>query len=66
MKLIEKKQGSKTTYRFVPDDYDEIEYKPDAVVGDMTTSLRHSMSYSDISAEEWNRIFKNGKTEQTS
>lgn len=66
MKLIEKKVGSKTTYRFVPDNYDETEYKPDAVVGDMTTSLRRSMSFSDIPAEDWNRIFKHGKTEQTS
>lgn len=65
MKLIEKKVGNKTTYRFVPDDYNEKEHKPDAVTGDLTTSLRRSMSFSDIPAEDWNRIFKHGKTEQT-
>jgi hypothetical protein len=60
MKLITHKNGSKTTYRFVPDDYDETqETKKDTVSSDMTTSLRRSMSYSDISKEDWNRIFGN-------
>lgn len=66
MKLITHKNGSKTTYRFVPDDYDETqETKKDTVSSDMTTSLRRSMSYSDISKEDWNRIFGNDQPKQT-
>lgn len=66
MKLITLKNGSKTTYRFVPDDYDETQtQKKDTVSSDMTTSLRRSMSYSDISKEDWNRIFGNDQPKQT-
>lgn len=59
MKLVSKKVGNKTTYRLVPDDFNELdEIKPDAVQGDMTTTLRRSMSYCDIAKEDWDSIFK--------
>jgi hypothetical protein len=55
MKTIEIKQGSKTTYKIVPDDYippeSELEQK------DLTTSTRKSIGFSDISKDKWNKIF---------
>lgn len=56
MKTIEVKQGNKTTFKIVPDDYelqDEgFEQK------DLTTSDRKSIGFSDIPQERWNKIFK--------
>jgi hypothetical protein len=55
MKTIEIKQGSKTTYKIVPDDYippeSELEQK------DLTTSTRKSIGFSDISKDKRNKIF---------
>jgi hypothetical protein len=56
MKLIEIKVGSKTTYKMVPDNYQPTD---DTILRDMTTSGRKSMSFSDISKEDWDRIFNN-------
>ena len=55
MKTIEVKNGNKTTFKIVPDNYEEetgFEQK------DLTTSERKSIGYSDIPAERWNGIFK--------
>lgn len=61
VKTIEYKQGNKTVYKIVPDNYveapDKLEQK------DLTTSGRKSLGYSDISAADWNRIFKHGKSD---
>lgn len=59
MKTIEIKQGNKTTYKIVPDDYTEQPEKLEQK--DLTTSGRHCLGYSDISADDWNRIFAKKK-----
>jgi len=51
-KFIEVKVGNKTTYCLKPKDDEGIEQK------DLTTSGRHSIGYSDIPKEQWDRIFK--------
>lgn len=54
MKTIEIKNGNKTTFRVVPDDYEPetgFEQK------DLTTSDRHLIGFSDIPVERWNKIF---------
>ena len=56
MKTIEIKQGNKTIFKIVSDDYVEAPAKLEQ--GDLTTSARKSLGYSDISADDWNRIFK--------
>lgn len=56
MKTIEIKNGNKTTFKIVPDDYEEPPAKMEQK--DLTTSGRKSIGYSDISADDWNRIFK--------
>lgn len=56
MKTIEIKNGNKTTFKIVPDDYVEQPDKLDQK--DLTTSGRKSIGYSDINTEDWNRIFK--------
>ena len=60
MKTIEIKEGAKTKIKIVPDDYIEPEYELQQ--NDITTSIRKSIGYSDISNDKWERIFKNGKT----
>ena len=59
MKTIEIKDGDKTRIKIVPDDYTEPE--PDFVQSDLTTSIRRSIGYSDISKDKWERIFNNSK-----
>jgi len=52
---IEVKEGNKTIIKIVPDNWvpsDDLEQK------DLTTSDRKSIGYSDIKADDWNRIFK--------
>ena len=55
MKMVKIQNGSKTTYKWVKDDWKEEE--KDTFNGDLTTGGRKSMSYSDISKKEWNKIF---------
>lgn len=50
-KFIEVKKGNKTTYCFKKPEAD-LEQK------DLTTSGRHSIGYSDIPKEQWDKIFK--------
>jgi len=53
--IIETREGNKTKIKIVPDNWtpsDDLEQK------DLTTSGRKSIGYSDIKADEWNRIFK--------
>lgn len=57
--MIEIKQGSKTIFRLVPDDYDpENDTPEDLVQGDLTTTIRRSLSMMDIPKERWNEIFQ--------
>ena len=51
-KFIEVKVGNKTTYLLKPKSDEGMEQK------DLTTSGRHSIGYSDIPKEQWDRIFK--------
>lgn len=55
MKTIEIKQENKTTFKVVPDNYKEPPAKLEQK--DLTTSERKTIGYSDISADDWNRIF---------
>ena len=64
MKTIEVKDGATTKIKIVPDNYEEPEL--DFVQSDLTTSIRKSIGFSDISKEKWDRIFKNGKTSNDS
>lgn len=60
MKTIEIKKGSKTTYKFVPDDYEEKE-EVDLDQSDLTTSDRKTIGFSDIPKERWDEIFNKNK-----
>ncbi len=53
MKLIEKKEGNKTIYKWVSDDWGEEE-KPER---DMTTSGRRILS-TGLTEEQYKNIFK--------
>ena len=52
MKLIEKKEGVKTIYKWVPDDWEEQEQP----VRDMTTSGRKSID-TGLTKEQYEKIF---------
>ena len=56
MKTIEIKDGAKIKIKIVPDDYVEPEYELEQK--DLTTSVRKSIGFSDISKDKWDRIFK--------
>lgn len=56
MKTIEIKDGAKTKIKIVPDDY--VEPEKELQQSDLTTSIRKSIGFSDISYEKWERIFK--------
>ena len=60
MKTIEKHENGKTIIKIVPDNYEEPEF--DLEQNDLTTSIRKSIGFSDISKEKWEKIF--GKTKQ--
>lgn len=54
MKMITVKNGTKTTYKMVEDNYVE---KKDHVTGDLTGGNRKNIAYTDIDEDQWNRIF---------
>lgn len=54
MKTIEIKEGNKTTYKIVPDNYEPTD---DRAEPDMTTSGRRYISMG-IDKEKWDSIFK--------
>jgi hypothetical protein len=54
MKTIEIKEGNKTTYKIVPDNYEPTD---DRVEPDMTTSGRRSISMG-VDKKRWDEIFK--------
>jgi hypothetical protein len=58
MKTIEIKEGNKTTYKIVPDNYEPTD---DTICRDMTTSGRKSMGFTDIPKERWDSIFNKDK-----
>lgn len=55
MKTIEVKTGNKTTFKIVPDNYEEEKGFDQK---DMTTSDRKSVGFSDIPEDRWNNIFR--------
>jgi hypothetical protein len=59
MKTLEIKNGNKTTFKIVPDDYKEEPEKLEQK--DLTTSGRKIIGFSDIAKDKWQRIFENGK-----
>ena len=56
MKEIIVKSGNKTTYKLVPDDWEET--SPELQQSDLTTSSRKSIGFSDIDKKKWELIFK--------
>lgn len=54
MKMIEVKEGNKTSYKYVPDNYEPTD---DTICRDMTTSGRKSIGFSDVPKERWSSIF---------
>lgn len=62
MKMIEIKDGARTIYKHVPDDWTPEDEKHKDITGDLTTSERRTMGYTDIPEEKWNKIFKKGKS----
>lgn len=61
MRMIEIKEGNKTKYKWVPDDYVEPT-EIDLEQADLTTSDRSSIGFSDIPKEKWDSIFGEHKT----
>lgn len=58
MKMIEIKDGAKTTFKWVEDDYNPKNDTPeDSIQADLTTTWRSSISMVDIPKEKWDRIF---------
>ena len=57
MKMIEIKDGARTIYKHVPDDWTPEDEKHKDITGDLTTSERRTMGYTDIPEEKWNKIF---------
>lgn len=57
MKMIEIKDGVRTIYKHVPDDWTPEDEKYKDITGDLTTSERRIMGYTDIPEEKWNKIF---------
>lgn len=55
MKEIIVKSGNKTTYKLVPDDWEET--SPELQQNDLTTSGRKSIGFSDIDKNKWDKIF---------
>lgn len=54
MKLIKIKDGAKTTYRYVDDNY--VEEQKEIPQKDLTGGAS-LIAYTDISQEKWDRIF---------
>ena len=62
MKMVEIKNGGHTIYRHVPDDWKPEDDQPADIRGDLTTSGRKSIGFTDIKQEKWDKIFnKEGK-----
>ena len=62
MKMVEIKKGSHTIYRHVPDDWKPEDDELPDIKGDLTTSGRKSIGFSDIKQDKWDKIFnKEGK-----
>lgn len=58
MKMIEIKDGNKTKFKYVEDDYDPKNATSENLVQmDLTTSIRTSIGYSDLDPEKWKKIF---------
>lgn len=58
MKMVEIKDGCHTRYKHVPDDWTPEDEKYEDIRGDLTTSERKTMGYTDIPDDKWNKIFK--------
>lgn len=56
MKMVEIKDGCRTIYKHVPDDW-KPEDNHKELTGDLTTGTAHLVGYSDIKQSDWDRIF---------
>lgn len=61
MKMVEIKDGCHTRYKHVPDDWTPEDEKYKDIRGDLTTSERKTMGYTDIPDDKWNKIFNKEK-----
>lgn len=58
MKMVEIKDGCHIRYKHVPYDWTPEDDKYKDIRGDLTTSERKTMGYTDIPDDKWNKIFK--------
>ena len=58
MKMVEIKDGCRTIYKHVPDDWKPESEKYKDITGDLTTSGRKCIGFIDIPDSKWDRIFK--------
>ena len=55
--MVEIKKGNHTIYRHVPDDWKPEDDELPDIRGDLTTSGRKSIGFTDIKQDKWNKIF---------
>lgn len=61
MKMVEIKDGCRTIYKHVPDNWTPNDEKYKDITGDLTTSGRKCIGFTDIPDSKWNKIFKQEK-----
>ena len=61
MKMVEIKDGCRTIYKHVPNEWKPEDEKYKDITGDLTTSGRKSIGFTDIPDEKWQKIFGNNK-----
>ena len=58
MKMVEIKDGCRIIYKHVPNDWKPEDEKYKDITGDLTTSGRKCIGFTDIPEDKWNKIFK--------
>ena len=61
MKMVEIKDGCHIRYKHVPDDWKPEDEKYKDITGDLTTSGRKCIGFTDIPDSKWDKIFKREK-----
>ena len=56
--MVEIRKNGHLIYKHVPDDWKPEDEKYKDIRGDLTTSERKTMGYTDIPEDKWNKIFK--------
>ena len=61
MKMVVIRKNGHLIYKHVPDDWKPEDEKYKDITGDLTTSGRKSIGFTDIPDDRWNKIFKKDK-----